>query len=274
MKKRKVKSKIINDDDDSNDSGSDSDNLAPSKKKCTARTVAVAGAGPKVRLKLGDFDLTNNDLSCTINEILKFKKYPEYSCVYLLRVARPKKNLTYFGSTPDHLRRWLQHAGIKSGGLSGGAKTTKGISCSYQYPLVPVCIIGSKHMTAKQRHQFEWRVKHVKLSEGSPLLNNLRNANGDKIHVRIRKLLVVACLDQWTSKAVKASTVPLTITWFDQTMKPSGKESEAILREVLPSYIKQRSVPNFQFSNVPLIKLLWRKSKEEIMEEIEKQSSI
>ena len=76
----------------------------------------------------------------------------------------------------------------------------------------------SGFQTKQQALQFEWAVKHV-----AP-----RNKGG--IAQRIQKLFTVLCKEKWTSKAVEANTVPLTVTWQE------GNIPE--LYHTCPSYIQ------------------------------------
>ena len=107
------------------------------------------------------------------------------------------KNNTYAGVSPDPVRRLRQH----NGEICGGAKytTSKGPGWTH------ICLV-SGFQTSQQALQFEWAVKHV-----AP-----RNKGG--IGQRIQKLFKVLCKERWTSKAVLAETVPLTIVWHDGPM--------------------------------------------------------
>lgn len=102
------------------------------------------------------------------------------------------KMSTYAGVSPDPVRRLRQH----NGEICGGAKYTTSKGPGWKH----LCLV-SGFQTKQQALQFEWAVKHV-----AP-----RNKGG--IAQRIQKLFTVLCKEKWTSNAVLANTVPLTVEW-------------------------------------------------------------
>ena len=123
------------------------------------------------------------------------------------------KTSTYAGVSPDPVRRLRQH----NGEICGGAKYTTSKGNGWKH----MCLVTG-FQTKQQALQFEWAVKHV-----AP-----RNKGG--IAQRITKLCKVLCQSQWTSNAVDADTVPLTVEWH-------GKDIPEQLKEC-PCYITVYSV--------------------------------
>lgn len=107
------------------------------------------------------------------------------------------KMSTYAGVSPDPVRRLRQH----NGEICGGAKYTTSKGPGWRH----LCFV-SGFQTKQQALQFEWAVKHV-----AP-----RNKGG--IAQRIQKLFKVLCKDKWTSNAVMANTVPLTLEWHEENI--------------------------------------------------------
>ena len=102
------------------------------------------------------------------------------------------KGCTYAGVSPDPVKRLRKH----NGELVGGAKYTLSKGSGWKQ----VCLI-SGFQTKQQALQFEWASKHV-----PP-----RNEGG--LENRIKKLYILLNKSQWTSKAIAAHKVPLTVEW-------------------------------------------------------------
>ena len=123
---------------------------------------------------------------------------------------------TYAGVSPDPVKRLRKH----NGELAGGAKYTLSKGKGWEH----VCLI-SGFQTKQQALQFEWASKHVPPRNVGGLVN------------RVKKLYILLNKSQWTSKAIAAHNVPLTIEW--------KMEVECINRTV-PSYITDHQSINLK----------------------------
>jgi predicted GIY-YIG superfamily endonuclease len=111
--------------------------------------------------------------------------------VYILQsVTNPRR--TYCGASTDPERRLKEHNDTKSS--RRGAKYTRA-----NQPWKHVAIIDG-FQNESQALQFEWKIKHIK-----------RRYN---LEGRCKNLIETLKLDRWTSKAVSADQVNLTVRWF------------------------------------------------------------
>ncbi len=100
---------------------------------------------------------------------------------------------TYAGVSPDPLRRLRQH----NGELAGGAKYTTGFGPGWYH----VCFVKG-FATSRQALQFEWAVKHHPPRKTGGIRSRL-----EKLHAVLRK-------ENWTSRAPRSSTIPLSLEWL------------------------------------------------------------
>jgi predicted GIY-YIG superfamily endonuclease len=175
---------------------------------------------------------------------------PHENVVYLLQMKKPGSAtvFTYIGSTNNFRRRLRQH----NGDLAGGAKSTARRSEHHEYPWTPICLVRGFPL---RRHAlgFEKRVKHILLSTrtrttpklGPRLLaHNAKKRESDiskPIHPRVRRFLIMCCLDQWTKKCPPARLHPLQFEWHAPEHRPVRPltSSEAYL----PPYVVEIDVP-------------------------------
>ena len=121
------------------------------------------------------------------------------------------KGYTYVGVSNNAVKRLRAH----NGEIKGGAKYTGSKGPGWKH----ICII-SGFPTKIESMQFEWALKHV-----PP-----RNAGG--ISNRIKKLYFLCNKTQWTKNSPLAETMPLTITWVDN--------SHRLCDNSLPFYIDEK----------------------------------
>jgi predicted GIY-YIG superfamily endonuclease len=133
------------------------------------------------------------------------------------------KGCTYAGVSPDPVKRLRKH----NGELSGGAKYTLSKGTGWTH----VCLVHG-FQTKQQSLQFEWAVKHVPPRDSGGTIN------------RIKKLFVVLNKQNWTSKAIDAMNVHLTLEW--KIPRP-----ECFHEEHLPDYVSQVYVSQINSISLP-----------------------
>ena len=126
------------------------------------------------------------------------------------------KGSTYAGVSPDPIKRLRKH----NGEISGGAKYTLSKGEGWKH----ICLI-SGFKTKQQALQFEWAFKHVQPINTGGLVN------------RVKKLYILLNKQQWTSKSIMASLVPLIVEW-KMDVPCSNRIVPTYITDILPTILE------------------------------------
>lgn len=122
----------------------------------------------------------------------------EWVCYFIRSQVSLK---TYVGMTNNFPRRISQHCGVI---IKGGAKRTRS-----GRPWVPVLVV--KGFDSKiQAMQFEWMWHHP-----TPRKCGIKGC--------LEALNMTLNREKWTNNSSDASTIPLRIRWFDETLREKYK---------------------------------------------------
>jgi len=135
----------------------------------------------------------------------------------------------YVGKAINVRKRWHQHMGYKG----GGGTTTKGMRASAEHQRLWLVAVVTGFETPKQALQFEFRCHKFnrRLARGlsydeqvaSNILMACRSAPRKARYMQV--LYRVLSINKWTTLAVEANTVPLTVNWFDPRYQPTRAHS-------------------------------------------------
>lgn len=210
------------------------------------------------------------------------------NCIYIIKLIRADKladsnfkKLNYLGSTILFNHRIRQHLGH----IGGGAKITTNNLGDGKFVWFPICILHStegatkanaakaeskideddgasgsdeldelddplRELTVSEIRQIEYKIKHsvLSLGDGTNARFAMRKADGNLVHEKVRKMIILVNLPKWTKKCTRSAVgVPLTISWFMPDEMPSSQYA------YLPPYVKEEIIDNYVLPTPPKV---------------------